>query len=417
MASPRNPTTTPPPRRKYDIVVFGATGYTGKLTCETILKHAPSSLRWAIAGRSPQRLELLQHEWNRSYPDRVPVQTFICDLSEVQIEALVKATALLITTVGPYIRYGTPVLEACAVYGTHYVDCTGEYPWTYEMVKRCHKTAKNRGAIIIPQCGVESAPADLSTWALIKAVREGFNTGTGKVTFALHKIKGKTSGGTFETVLNLFETATLQELHESSRYNSICPAKAPEQPYQYPVRRDPDLGFVSPSISGTADRVQVFRSWGLFDSGVYYGENFIWSEVLQRRNRAHAIVTWLVLNILGVCMIVAPLRWILKKIRPFAPGEGPNEEQRKNNMIEYHGIAEADDDSETPRKAFVNFKGPDPYEVTAILMVEVALAILHDKNSLARKLGGGVLTPATVASPHLIQRLDRAGIHIETKLF
>jgi short subunit dehydrogenase-like uncharacterized protein len=154
--------------RKFDLIVFGATGYTGKLTSEQVLLHTPSTLQWAIAGRSPQKLELLAHEYNHLYPDRVPVRTlyllavvriflvtepafleiFIADLTEFSIERLVSSTRCLISTVGPYIKYGTPVLEACAVYGTHYVDCTGEFPWVYDMVKRCHKTAKNKGAIV-----------------------------------------------------------------------------------------------------------------------------------------------------------------------------------------------------------------------------------------------------------------------------
>jgi len=154
--------------RKFDLIVFGATGYTGKLTSEQVLQHTPSTLRWAIAGRSPQKLELLAHEYNRLYPDRAPVrtsyllaaahtflvaestilETFIADLTEFSIERLVSSTRCLISVVGPYIKYGTPVLEACAVYGTHYVDCTGEFPWVYDMVKKCHKTAKNKGAIV-----------------------------------------------------------------------------------------------------------------------------------------------------------------------------------------------------------------------------------------------------------------------------
>src|SRR5690554_6763921 len=142
--------------RKYDIILFGATGYTGGLVAEKLRLLSPSNLRWAIAGRSVQKLELLQNDLNQRNPDRTPVDVFICDLSEHQIETMASLTKCLITTVGPFLNYGTAVLEACAVYGTHYVDSTGEYPWVYEMIKKCNRTAVNRKAIMIPQCGFDS---------------------------------------------------------------------------------------------------------------------------------------------------------------------------------------------------------------------------------------------------------------------
>lgn len=139
------------------------------------------------------------------------VGIFVADLKEDAVEQLAASTRCLISTVGPYIKYGTPVLEACAVYGTHYVDCTGEFPWVQDMIKRCHKTAQKRGAIvcvlhmlgaeegrrrrltgrgkIIPQCGFESAPADIGTYLLVKTIRDELGCGVADVRMALHDIR------------------------------------------------------------------------------------------------------------------------------------------------------------------------------------------------------------------------------------
>ncbi|KAA8908864.1 Saccharopine dehydrogenase-domain-containing protein [Sphaerosporella brunnea] len=403
--------------RKYDLVVFGATGYTGKITSEQVLQGTPSTLRWAIAGRSPQKLELLAYEYNRLYPDRVPVEIFVADLSETAIERLAASTRLLISTVGPYIKYGTQVLEACAVYGTHYVDCTGEFPWVYEMIKRCHKTAQKKGAIIIPQAGFESAPVDLGTYALVKAVRDELGVGVSDVTFSMHDLKGGFSGGTFETAMTLFEHATLQEIHESSAFDALSPVKGPEQPFRKPIIKDEDLGMLTSWVNNTGDRSIVFRSWGLIDGGEYYGENFTWKEYLRCSNYVMAIIWFCLMKMAILIPLIGPLRWLARKYFHPGQGEGPSEEDRRNHRVEWRGVAIADEDSETPRKAFVRVQSSlDAYTLTAVCLVQVANSILFNPNTLAAKLGGGILTTATVASPELFRLLDRAGLKIEAKI-
>lgn len=219
------------------------------------------------------------------------------------------------------------MLEACAVSGTHYVDCTGEFPWVHEMVKKCHKTAVRSGAIIIPQCGFESAPSDLSTWALIKTLRENTNCPAEKVTWAMHSARGATSGGTFESVINLFEQCTLLELHEAAAHDALSPVKpAPEQPFEWPVHKDEDFGVVCGHFSQVPDRAQVFRSWGLMEGGRWYGENLVWTEVMKRKGWVHAWISWVSVTVFFAAMVIGPVRWVLRKLAPFAQGDGPTEE-------------------------------------------------------------------------------------------
>ena len=134
--------------RAYDLVVLGATGYTGKLTAQYVAKTFSTNLAWAIAGRSDSKLSAIAKELKASHPDRNPPAVEVTQLNEADLTALAKKTKLLITTVGPYHKYGSPVLEACAKNGTHYLDVTGEVPWTVEMTRIYHDVAKKSGAIV-----------------------------------------------------------------------------------------------------------------------------------------------------------------------------------------------------------------------------------------------------------------------------
>jgi len=347
----------------------------------------------------------------------VVAEIYIADLSEFSVERLASCTRLLISTVGPFIKYGTPVLEACAVYGTHYVDCTGEYPWVYEMIKRCHKTAQGKRSIIIPQAGFESAPVDWGTFALVKAVRDELGVGVTDVTFSMHQLKGQLSGGTFETAMTVFEHATLQELHEASQFDALSPVKGPEQPFRYPIRKDEDLGILTSWINNTGDRSVVFRSWGLLDDGKYYGQQFTWKEYMRVSSYVTAFIWMVLLKIAILIPLIIPLKWIVRKLFHPGQGEGPSEEARRTHSVEWRGVALADEDSDTPRKAFVRVHSTiDPYTLTAVCLVQVANSILFGENTVAAQIGGGILTPACVASPELFRLLDRAGLKIETKI-
>ncbi|PWW79541.1 hypothetical protein C7212DRAFT_310474 [Tuber magnatum] len=405
----------PHSQRKYDLILFGAAGYTGKLTAEQVLQHTPSSLRWAIAGRSPHKLELLAADLDRRFPDRVPVGIFIADLDEDALEKMARATRCLISTVGPFIRYGTAVVEACAVNGTHYVDSTGEITWVKEIVDKYHKTAKVNGAIMIPQCGMESAPADLAAHTLVKSMRDSYNCPVGDVTLCLHELKAGMSGGTLESGMSLLEHSTLQEVVHATRTYALSPVRGYDLPFAWPMRRHPELGILTKWIQAVPDTVYVYRSWGTFDRGQYYGENFNFMEYRRANNWISAVFWFLMMCSITVLPIFAPFRWLARKL--IQPGEGPTAEQMAKYRIEYRGVAEADDDSETPKKVFVKLTyEKDPYTCTGALMVQVAMSILFDEDIQAKKLGCGILTAATVATPEFYRNLDRTGFHIETKL-
>lgn len=134
--------------REYDIVLLGATGYTGRYTAEHIVKQLPTDLKWAVAGRSATKLERIISDMKPLNPNRQPARVEICTLDPTDLEDLAKRTTVLINVVGPYHLYSEPVVRACAENGTHYIDCTGEVPWVKAMIDKYEATAKRSGAIV-----------------------------------------------------------------------------------------------------------------------------------------------------------------------------------------------------------------------------------------------------------------------------
>ncbi|KAK4973277.1 hypothetical protein LTR66_011207, partial [Elasticomyces elasticus] len=207
--------------REYEIVLFGATGYTGKYTAEHITTNLPTDLKWAVAGRSHQKLQSLVEELKPLNPDRLQPAIEVAQLETADLYALARKTQLLISTVGPYYKYGTAVVDACANCGTHYLDVTGESPWVKEIIEKYHDVAQKNRAILIPQTGIESAPADLLTWALVSHIRQTLDLPTRRVTLTVHDMKAAPSGGTLATVLGLFDRYSAKQVADSMKPHAM----------------------------------------------------------------------------------------------------------------------------------------------------------------------------------------------------
>ncbi|KAF4951388.1 hypothetical protein FSARC_12945 [Fusarium sarcochroum] len=411
--------------RQYDIVVFGATGYTGKLTAEYIATHLATDLKWAVAGRNESKLKAVVDDCNQRNSDRLPPAIEIASLNDEDLSALAKKTCVLITSVGPYSLYGEYAYKACAEAGTHYVDVTGEAAWVHKMIKKYESTAKKTGAILIPQAGVESAPADLSTWALAKAIRTELGSPTKEVTISVHNISSTPSGGTLATALSIWDVFSLKEIREaSSPYaQSPIPHKEPTRPKSsilqkiFGVQSVPNLGLLTTSAMGSTDVAVVERTWGLLSQtpsrkDEFYGPNFVWTERMKARNWLHGIfIHWLL--IVGGMLLVsfAPLRNFLKK-RVYQPGEGAQREDAERDEIEYRGIAYPDSEKSVGKAAFCRmWHRGGMYFLTGKLLAEIAATILEDDIQLA----GGSYTPACLGQG-LIDRLDKSGLKSDVKI-
>lgn len=318
--------------RQYECVVFGATGYTGKYTAEHIAKQLPTDLKWAIAGRSEAKLQTIATQLKAAHPDRIQPAIEVAQLKKADLVALARKTKVFISTVGPFHKYGTAAVEACAETGTHYLDCTGEVPWVYDMVKKYDAVAKKTGAIIIPQDGVESAPADLMCWMLATSMRQSLSVATKEIVVSLHELKSAASGGTLATVFTLFDTYNLFQVLRAMRPYSMSPIPAPKVVYSPSIkerltglRTDPELGILTDSLTGATDAPIVNRSWGLLDSGKYYGSKFHFTAYMRTRDQLRGFLFHLALSLGALVLIFPPFRWVLKRF-VYQPGDGPTKE-------------------------------------------------------------------------------------------
>ncbi|KIL84377.1 hypothetical protein FAVG1_12397 [Fusarium avenaceum] len=411
--------------RQYDIIVFGATGYTGKLTAEHITTHLPTDLKWAVAGRNESKLKAVVEKCKEINSDRLPPAIEIASLSDNDLSALAKKTCVLLTTVGPYCLYGEHAYKACAEAGTHYVDVTGETPWVHKMIKKYEATAKKTGAILIPQAGLESAPADLYTWILAKALRTELGMKTKDVTISLHNLSSKPSGGTLATVLGIWDVFSLKELQAaSSPYaQSPVPHKEPTRPKStilqmiFGVRTVPNLGLLTTSVMGSTNVAVVERTWGLLSETPsrkeeFYGPNFVWAEHMKARNWLHGIFIHWILIIGGALIVsVTPLRSFLKKF-VYQPGDGAQIEDTAKDEVEYRGIAYPDSDKPVGKAAFGRmWHSGGIYLLTGTLLAEIAATLLEDDV----QLGGGSYTPACLGQG-LVDRLEKSGLKSDVKI-
>ncbi|KAK3313522.1 Saccharopine dehydrogenase-domain-containing protein [Apodospora peruviana] len=440
--------------RQYDLIVFGATGYTGKLTAQHITTHLPTDLKWAVAGRSRDKLQRAVEDLKFLNPDRLQPSVEVCNLSDDDLTALAKKTLILITTVGPYHRYGEHAFKACAEQGTHYLDVTGEAVWVAKMIRKYESVARSSGAKMFPQIGIESAPPDLVTFALASVVRSQLSGAkVGPVTVSIHKFKSAPSGGTVATVLSIRESFSLPELQATFKPYALSPVPNPNRSAT-PKRSFltkltglinlPILGLHTTALPSSTDRAIVQRSWGLYASGVVpgqpsYGPNFSFSEFMRTRSWTSGIMFHFTLIGFGLLFVIPQslrnivAKWLVKH----GPGEGPDQELAKTTSeLEYRGTAVPDVEGETKRgfcRAW--YKGDAYYceftyplstpvgayvqtnnriTVTGVLLAEAASSLLED-DDVASQLPGGVFTAACLGQP-FIDRLDNAGFHFESKL-
>lgn len=345
----------------------------------------------------------------------------VSTLDPQDLDALTSKTKILINTVGPYYLYSTPVVEACAKNGTHYLDVTGESLWVLEMIKKYHETAKANHAIIIPEIGVESAPSDMLAFALTQLIRKELSVGTREVVASVHEFKSTPSGGTVATALGIMDRYSLKDVANSAGTwaSSPVPRTGPEDGPSllskiFGVRTIPGLGTVTSSPAADPNVVTVQRSWGLLEGGSLYGPNFTFHEHMRVRNITIGIFVHFALSFLSLAITLPPVRWLAKKFS-HAPGSGPTKEESKAEALEYRAIATADQDDPRPKRAFAKVRWEGSlYYLSGVCLAEAAMVILKD-DSLLQRLDGGVLTPATLGQP-FIDRMKNAGMIFEVEM-
>ncbi len=387
--------------RDYDVILFGATGFVGELTAEYLVQHAPEGARIALAGRSRERLEALRQRLQRP-----GWGVLVADVNdEASIRTLAQAGRVLITTVGPYLKYGEALVAACATAGTDYVDLTGEAEFVDLVYLRYHAVAKQSGARLVHSCGFDSIPYDLGALFTVSQLPDD-------VPIALRGFgaaKGSISGGTFHSAVGqmgrLKESGRVARQRRSVERNAadgrIAEGRSvqgrPGRPHNEPLAG----GWVVPLP--TVDPQHVLRSARLNRA---YGPDFSYSHFIVTRK----LRTTVGLGV-GVAAVVAlaQLQTTRKLVlRLKAPGSGPSAERRAKSYFRVRMVA--DYGSETPpARLITEIRGADPgYGETAKMLAESALALAYDDNLPA--VGGGQWTTALALGQPLIERLMRAGI-------
>lgn len=268
------------PRRSHDVVLYGASGFTGRQTAAYFAAHAPDGVRWAIAGRDRAKLEGVRELLGRV---RAPVDILVADGADQRaIDSMVAGTRVLLSTAGPFALYGNGIVEACARLGTDYVDITGETAWVRNVIDRHHAIAARGGTRLIPFCGFDSVPSDLGTLLVVRELqrRHGVSCDEARAYF---RISGGLNGGTVATAIHWQESGISATMRDpfllnppgswtASDIERSCDIAGP----QFDAEID---AWVGPSVVATTDTRVVRRSAGLFAGwGESYGPAFVYQE-------------------------------------------------------------------------------------------------------------------------------------------
>ena len=404
-------------QRAHDIVVFGATGFVGKLLAKYLAENAPSDARIALAGRSNDKLEKVRSDLPPSAREWPLV---VADSSDADsLAAMARGARVVATTVGPYREYGMPLVDACIAAGTDYCDLTGEVLFVNETKDR-HEAAEKSGARIVHSVGFDSIPSDLGVYVLHERAQED---GAGDLTdtkLVVTAMKGGASGGTIASMKGMVDEAKADKASRRTLGDpyALCPDRSAEphgrdEGDRRGVGRDDELGqWVGPFVMATYNTRIVRRSNALL--GHAYGRDFRYQELTGLGTGPLAPVKGAALagglGALAGGLAVPPTRKVLDKVLP-DPGEGPSEKTREQGFFKIKIHARTA--SGVKYIARVAAQGDPGYKATALMMGESALCLALDRDKLPDR--AGVLTPATAMDGALVDRLRAAGMTLEVE--
>lgn len=398
-------------QKEFDIVLWGATGFTGQLVAQYLAETygVGKQLKWGIAGRSPAKLEAVAREVWPTDPAQLPQLVANSD-DRASLDALVARTRVVCTTVGPYAKFGTPLVAACAAAGTDYCDLTGEVQWMARVIPEYQEAARASGARIVHTCGFDSVPSDMGVWQLQQLIHEKHGTYAQHIKGRVKSTRGAASGGTIASMLNMMD--------EASRDPGLRRVLA--DPYiLYPqdiaagldgrdqtgAVYDPDFErWTSPFLMAAINTRVVRRSNALL--GLPWGDDFRYDEAILNSSRTQASITGLASGAGMLTAAFGPTRKLMARFLP-KPGEGPNREQREAGFYElhFHGIVPADRSCDM--RLAVRGELDPGYGSTSRMLGEAAVCLASDPAIT----GGGFWTPASALGAAYLERLQqKAGL-------
>ena len=404
--------------RKYDIVLYGATGFVGSRAAEYLASHAQmQSRRWAIAGRDRGKLEALQ----RGLDGRPDVR--VADSGDARsLRAIAADARVVLNTAGPFALYGDALVEACVAKRTHYADITGETAWVRSLIDRHHRHAERDSTRIVPFAGFDSVPSDLGALLVVRQLQRALGAEPVEVN-AYFRMMGGFNGGTIASDIHRRDSGEI----EIGRNPFLLDPADGHSREQIEANRDPQgthfeaaIGtWVGPFVMGPINTRVVRRSAALLAAwGEPYGPRFRYQEYTRYgAPMAHAkaaLVTGLMSGF-DSAMSRPALRGLLKKLLP-KPGAGPSEKTMAGGWFVTELIASADDGRQA--RARIAFDGDPGNRATLRLLCESGLCLAFDGDSLPGAAArGGVLTPATALGEALVPRLRAAGFRIDVGVY
>mgnify|MGYP000202668246 CR=1 FL=1 len=394
--------------REYDVVIWGATGFTGRLVAEYYLKQygLDGKLKWAMAGRSQQKLEQIRSELGDKSIPLIVANSHDRD----SLNAMAASTKVVCTTVGPYALYGDELVAACVEHGTDYCDLAGETPWIRRMIDQHNDAAKESGARIVHCCGFDSIPSDLGVHFLQSKAKEVKGEYAQHVKMLLKSAKGAMSGGTYASMGNVMieaekDPAVYKMLFNPYGLNPKGELSGPDKADLTTVKYDEDVdAFIMPFIMAAINTRVVRRSHAL--AGYPYGKDFKYDEAMISGKGIVGRLKGLAgLVALGAMMAGKPDSFYKKMVNKFFPdpGEGPSKAEREAGFWNFTVVGKYAD-GETIVARVTGDRDPG-YGSTSKMLGEsaVCLALDSDKTDAV----AGVLTPSVAMGDVLVGRLNK----------
>jgi short subunit dehydrogenase-like uncharacterized protein len=374
--------------REHDIVLFGATGFTGALTAEYLAQHAPDGVRWALAGRNRAKLEALSERLGVDVP---LVHADVND--EPSLRSVAESARVVITTVGPYVAYGEPLVAACAAAGTDYADLTGEPEFVDRMYCRYHAEATRTGARIVHACGFDSIPHDLGVLFTVEQLPEGVPLNVR----GFVRAGGRPSGGTFHSAMNAF--SRVRETQQAHKERRQTEGRENGRRVRLEAKPHRELGYWAVPMP-TIDPQVIARSARALDR---YGPEFTYGHYAGVKRLPIAVGGVAGAASLFVAAQIPPVRKAL--LGRLSPGDGPSASERAKSWFKVRFVGEGGGE-----RVVTMVSGGDPgYGETSKMLAESALCLAQDDLPET----SGQLTPAVAMGDKLIARLQRAGIGFE----
>lgn len=402
--------------RDYDVLLYGAGGFTGRQTVAYFAAHAPRHLRWAIAGPRRHTLAAARDAAGAPRDDR----DLIVAPSEdhAAVDAIVRRARVVLSTAGPFALYGTPIVDACVRFGTHYVDITGETPWMREIAQRYHADAASRRIRVVPACGFDSVPSDLGAMLMAQAVRDELGTDCREVR-AYFQFSGGLNGGTVASLLHMLQTRPRKAANARPAVPERA-AGAREARIRWITRPQYDAAigaWIGPFVMAptnthvVARSMRLAREWGLPDAESYvYQEAMKYDPPLARLKASAAAVG---LGALFAALKQPLTRRVVTRVLP-RPGTGPSRESMDRGWFRCELLALAADGRML--RGRIAYPGDPGNRATTAFVCESALALACDADRLpGGPARGGVLTPATGLGDVLVERLRAAGAVIDAR--